>query len=72
LPTSAPWLNPIEKLWRWLRQDVLKMHRLAAPWSELRQRVSLFLDQFADGSTELLRYVGLAGEGKLSQAILAA
>jgi hypothetical protein len=19
LPTSAPWLNPIEKLWRWLR-----------------------------------------------------
>jgi hypothetical protein len=27
LPTSAPWLNPIEKLWRWLRQDVLKLHR---------------------------------------------
>jgi hypothetical protein len=26
LPTYAPWLNPIEKLWRWLRQDVLKMH----------------------------------------------
>jgi hypothetical protein len=29
LPTYAPWLNPIEKLWRWLRQDVLKLHRLA-------------------------------------------
>src|SRR5437879_4031556 len=22
LPTYAPWLNPIEKVWRWLRQDV--------------------------------------------------
>src|SRR5262249_14993153 len=26
LPTYSPWLNPIEKLWRWLRQDVLKLH----------------------------------------------
>ena len=32
LPTYAPWLNPIEKLWRWLRQDVLKLHRLAGDW----------------------------------------
>jgi hypothetical protein len=29
LPTSAPWLNPIAELWRWLRQDVRKWHRLA-------------------------------------------
>lgn len=72
LPTYAPWLNPIEKLWRWLRQDVLKRHRLAAQWSELRQRVNTFFDQFADGSAELLRYVGLAGEGKLAPALLAA
>jgi hypothetical protein len=32
LPTSAPWLNPIEKRWRWLGQDVLKLHRLADDW----------------------------------------
>lgn len=69
LPTYAPWLNPIEKLWRWLRQDVLKMHRLAGDWSRLRDRVNLFLDQFADGSLELLRYVGLAGDGILATAI---
>jgi transposase len=69
LPTYAPWLNPIEKLWRWLRQDVLKMHRLAAHWSELRKRVNTFLDQFAEGSADLLRYVGLAGDGKLASAI---
>ncbi len=69
LPTYAPWLNPIEKLWRWLRQDVLKMHRLASDWQELRQRVRRFLDQFSDGSPELLRYVGLRGEGRLAQAL---
>ena len=69
LPTYAPWLNPIEKLWRWLRQDVLKMHRLAADFEESRSRVRAFLDQFKDGSPELLRYVGLLGEGKMAQAL---
>ena len=69
LPTYAPWLNPIEKLWRWLRQDILKMHPLAGAWSKLQARVRQFLAQFAAGSTDLLRYVGLAGSGKLAQAI---
>lgn len=46
----APWLNPIEKLWRWLRQDVLKLHRSAGNWPRLRQQVNSFLDQFATGS----------------------
>ena len=69
LPTYAPWLNPIEKLWRWLRQDVLKMHRLAGNWPSLRGRVNQFLGQFATGSQDLLRYVGLLGKGKLAQAL---
>jgi hypothetical protein len=69
LPTYSPWLNPIEKLWRWLRQDVLKMHRLAAHWPDLRQKVNAFLDQFSAGSQDLLRYVGLAGDGKLAKAL---
>ncbi len=61
LPTYAPWLNPIEKLWRWLRQEVLKMHRLADDWLTLLRRVRSFLEQFADGSQRLLEYVGLFG-----------
>ncbi len=69
LPTYAPWLNPIEKLWRWLRQDVLKLHRLADDWPGVRQRVNSFLDQFATGSQALLYYVGLLGKGKLAQAL---
>ena len=69
LPTYAPWLNPIEKLWRRLRQSVLKLHRLAGDWAKLRQRVNEFLGQFGAGSEDLLRYVGLLGEGKLAQAL---
>ncbi len=69
LPTYAPWLNPIEKLWRWLRQDVLKMHRLADDWVSLRGRVHAFLDQFATGSQRLLEYIGLLGNGRIAQMI---
>ncbi len=69
LPTYAPWLNPIEKLWRWLKQDVLKLHRLAADWKALRARVRAFLDQFAAGSERLLEYVGLLGNGLLARMI---
>jgi hypothetical protein len=69
LPTYAPWLNPIEKLWRWLRQAVLKLHRWADDWPTLRGRVCAFLDQFANGSQRLLEYVGLLGPGQLARMI---
>jgi transposase len=59
LPTYAPWLNPIEKLWRWVKQTVIHHHRLADAWDELKQRVAHFLGEFAHGSDDLLRYVGL-------------
>jgi hypothetical protein len=58
LPTYAPWENPIEKLWRWIKQDLLHHHHLADRWAELKARVAAFLDQFAAGSADLLRYVG--------------
>jgi DDE superfamily endonuclease len=69
LPTYAPWLNPIEKLWRWVRQDILKMHRWVEDWPQVKQLVRAFLDQFAQGSPDLLRYVGLVGKGKLATVI---
>jgi DDE superfamily endonuclease len=72
LPTYAPWLNPIEKLWRWLRQDVLKLHRLADNWPTLRTHVNAFLDQFAQGSQALLHYVGLIGDGHLAYVLCSA
>jgi hypothetical protein len=63
LPTYASWLNYIEKLWRWGRQEVLHLH----PWADclptLRREFLAFLAQFADGSQALLRYVGLLSPG---------
>jgi hypothetical protein len=69
LPTYASWTNPIEKLWRWLRQDVLHLHRLADRWLELQRLVSQFLDQFTQGSPALLKYVGLTNPTGIYQAI---
>jgi hypothetical protein len=34
-------------------------HRLADQWPTLKAQVAAFLDGFAQGSSELLRYVGL-------------
>jgi hypothetical protein len=65
-------LNPIEKLWRKLRQEVLYLHRQAHDWKALQARVHDFLDQFAQGSDELLRYVGLRGDGALAKALRSA
>jgi len=69
MPMYSPWLNPIEKLWLWLRQAVLRIHYLANDWKELRNRVRLFIQQFDHGSTQLLCYVGLFGDGCLALAI---
>jgi hypothetical protein len=65
LPTYASWLNPIEKLWRWLRQDVLHDHDLSHNFKQLRREVVAFLDQFTQGSLLLLNYVGLLSEEEL-------
>lgn len=59
LPTYASWLNPIEKLWRWLKQDILHLHSLSNDLESLRTLVRAFLDAFVSGSDPLLRYVGL-------------
>jgi len=59
LPTYASWANPIEKLWRWIRQSILHLHRLSDEWDELKQRIREFVLPFSKGSHELLRYVGL-------------
>lgn len=59
LPTYAPWTNPIEKLWRWLKADLLHHHRFANDWDGLKAAIATFLARFATGSEQLLRYVGL-------------
>ncbi|MBB4091013.1 transposase [Salinibacter ruber] len=58
LPTYAPWPGPIEKLWRYLKQEVVHLHQ-EENFAPLHDHVDAFLDQFADGSQHLLRCVGL-------------
>lgn len=51
--------NPIEKLWRKLREERLHLHPLACDLTKLREVVYVALTSFAHGSAEFLRYVGL-------------
>jgi hypothetical protein len=59
LPTYAPWTNPIEKVWRKLKQEVLHLHDFADDWLGLQRAVQLWLDALTAPSPDLLRYVGL-------------
>ena len=45
------------------------MHRWVEDWPQVKQRVQDFLEQFAQGSPDLLCYVGLLGKGKLATVI---
>lgn len=60
LPTYAPWTNPIEKLWRKLKQEVLCMHSLSQDWKRLQEKVHGFLKGYDRPAPDLLHYVGLA------------
>jgi transposase InsO family protein len=59
LPTYAPWLNPIEKLWRLLKQHVCHAHPWCDDFTCFRRQVMQELESFRCGSAEVLRYVGL-------------
>jgi transposase len=59
LPTYASWLNPIEKLWRWLKQEVIHVHPYAEEWLTLKDKVLLFLNHVNEQPVKVLNYVGL-------------
>jgi hypothetical protein len=69
LPTYAPWNNPLEKLWRLLKQTVLHLHRFSDDWDGLKHRVHQELDQYLRPSPDLLRYVGLQDPLRLYHAL---
>jgi transposase len=72
LPTYAPWTDPVEKVWRKLRQEYLNLHRLADEWEALKQGVRDYLDRLRYGGSELLRYVGLLPEEETGHMFAAA
>jgi transposase len=60
LPTYAPWLNPIEKVWRKLKQEILHLHRYSSRWKDLQERVEAWLIQYDRPAPDLLHSVGLS------------
>lgn len=59
LPTYAPWLNPIEKLWRLTKQNVVHAHEMSNDFNRFKWIVRAFLTQPTSNPIALLRYVGL-------------
>jgi hypothetical protein len=50
----------IERLWRWLKQEVLHLHPFAGNRKKLKRGVRSFLERFTEGSEALLNYTGVS------------
>jgi hypothetical protein len=59
LPTYAPWTNPIEKVWRKLKQELLHMHDFGDDWAGLRAAVTAWLERARQDPKGLRRFTGL-------------
>jgi hypothetical protein len=59
LPTYAPWTNPIEKVWRRLKQELLHQHDFGDDWEGLKRAISDWLERWAGPAPGMIRYVGL-------------
>jgi len=59
LPTYAPWTNPIEKVWRKLKQELLHQHDFGDDWLGLCAAVEQWLQRASEDPRGLLRYTGL-------------
>ncbi len=64
LPTYSPWLNPAEKVWKWVRQKRGHMHNLASDMTALRAMIDGALTQAESIPAEMLKYTGM-GKSKL-------
>jgi hypothetical protein len=58
LPTYSPWLNNIEKLWRWVKDKVSHAHPWSDDFTAFKEHVRAEL-QRASGLPELRRHCGL-------------
>lgn len=59
LPTYAPWTNPVEKVWRKLKQELLHQHDYRDDWAGLQAAVGGWLAGAAADPGALRRYTGL-------------
>jgi len=62
LPTYASWLNPIEKVWRRLKDQVIHLHSFAQDFPKLQENVIDRLGEWEQGSDAMLKYCGLLNQ----------
>jgi hypothetical protein len=62
LPADAPWTDPIEEVWRRLKQELLHQHDFGDDWAGLKAAVTAWLEKWSGPSPGLLRYVGSCPE----------
>jgi transposase len=55
LPTYAPWLNPIEKVWLKLNRERAHMHEYFEKTKPWREWVDEWLEKMREGSEEIIR-----------------
>jgi transposase len=60
LPTYAPWLNPIEKLWRLIKHKTTHAHRLADRFDKLKANIESQIRWCQQNPSYVLQYTGLA------------
>jgi len=60
LPTYAPRLNPIEKLWRWLKQTLCHAHPFCDDFNEYKAQLSTCLAEAAAQPAYMRYYCGLS------------
>jgi len=61
LPTYSPWLNPTEKIWKWLRQRFTHGHFHAGNFTALREGLDRHLTFATAHPQEILSYTGTGG-----------
>ena len=59
LPTYAPWLNPIEKLWRWVRQTLGHAHPYSDDFTKFKAQLQSCLAEATHKAVDMLRYCGV-------------
>jgi hypothetical protein len=64
LPTYSPWLNPTEKVWKWVRQHFSHMHDDAEDMDRFGKHLADALAQAGQDPQALLRYTA-TGKSKL-------
>lgn len=60
LPTYASWLNPVERIWRDLKRQVLYMHDNARDVDELKRKVDAYLESLEADRSRVLQTTSLA------------